>query len=181
MTITIIPSEMILFRTPCKCFRAWVNSLFSLPVLCNSEHSSICLLKFNTLEVKMSFPGTRFFSELFIQAFPSLSIQITTALQVKLTDGSSGSNPKITDLWVTSSPPQVFISERISVRPREGGFFLLPLCFAFIDPRSACYQKKKRHGPLCRKKKNHSFPFFHVFGCLVWSPSHAQKALACKR
>lgn len=66
MTIAIIPSENCLF---CTSFRAWINSLFFPLVLCNSEHSSICLLKFNTLEVRMSFPGTGFLSELFIQAF----------------------------------------------------------------------------------------------------------------
>lgn len=69
MTIAFIPSENCLFCTPCKSFHTWMNSLFFPPVLCNSEHSSICLLKFNTLEVKMSFPGTGFLSELFIQAF----------------------------------------------------------------------------------------------------------------
>lgn len=69
MTISIIPSENCLFCSPCKSFCAWMNSLFFPLVLCNSEHSSICLLKFNTLEVKMSFPGTGFLSELFIQAF----------------------------------------------------------------------------------------------------------------
>lgn len=136
-----------------------------------SQSSCICLLKFNTLEGKMSFPATGFLSELFIQAFPSLFIQITTAVQVKLTGKSSRSKPKITDLWVTSSPPQVLISERISVRPRQGGFFLLSsLCCAFIDPCSAWYQK--RHGPVCRKNII-SFHFSHPLGCLVWSCSES--------
>lgn len=176
MTIVIIPSENCLFCTPCKSFRTWMTSLFFPLALCNSEHSSICLLKFNTLEVKMSFPGTGFLSELFIQAFlliihsnhNSTSGESDRRELKKRTKNnwSMGDIVPATSLYIRKNQCQT----------KRGWLFLAACSVLCLHWPTLCMASKKRHGPVCREKY-HSFPFFSS----VWLPCvHVQKVLACK-
>lgn len=72
---------------------------------------------------------------------------------------------KISDLWVTSSQPQVLISEGISVRPRTGGFFFFS-AFTGLAPHSI-----KKAMLQYAEKISLVFHFFYIYVDAMCGPA----------
>lgn len=79
------------------------ESVFLQPCYLFFKTQLFCLLNFKALKGKMPFTAIRFAVEL-IHSSTSLSIQITAALQVKMTDNSTRYKPKITNIHPTRIP-----------------------------------------------------------------------------
>lgn len=123
-----------------------VFSSTSLFVIQNSAIFASWILK--PWRGKMPFAAIRFFSELFIHSYTSLSIQIAAALQVEMTDNSSRWKPKITDDMGDIHPTRSPYIRRNQCQTE--GASLFPRCifcdvwefYAFNDPCFALYQKQ---------------------------------------